>query len=115
MEDIDGEDEDIDDPDLEAELLGMVDQQSDPPRQLDHPSPSGIPSADSSVKSLLEMRIGQYTTAISNTPAGPKRKRFERQLKTIERQLKSVKSGGSVKEDEIPRHGFNIQYTVPTH
>lgn len=59
--------EDVDDPDLEAELLGMVEPEPEPePLQIEAPktpSPIKSPTAgEGSVLTTLEQRLSQYQT-----------------------------------------------------
>lgn len=103
MADHDDDDEDIDDPDLEAELLGMVDFEpavSKPQKLAPTPSPKPSSAVDS-VDAILQERLSQYQLAIAKT-SGAKQKRYQRQLKQVERQIQTAKKGGVINPDDIP-------------
>jgi len=108
MVDIDDDDEDIDDPDLENELEGMLDEEPAPVEtpvavKPDIESPVGTPSGGSpdSTVSILEERISQYKQAVQISE-GSKKKRMERQLKSIETIFKKAKKGIIIKPEDIP-------------
>ena len=113
MEDIGDDEEDIDDPDLENELEGMLgDEESD--AMADSPPPTGNtpsvtetpPSANGSVLSILQQRVSEYQKAVDMS-TGSKKKRMERQHKAVVQLLKKAQSGSTVKEDEIPSPFYN--------
>ena len=106
MEDIGDDEEDIDDPDLENELEGMLDGGEDDssqsisntPSMTDAPPPS---SSNGGVLSILQQRVSEYQKAVDMS-TGSKKKRMERQHKAVVQLLKKAQSGATVKEDEIP-------------
>ena len=106
MEDIGDDEEDIDDPDLENELEGMLDDGEDDssqsisntPSMTDAPPPS---SSNGGILSILQQRVSEYQKAVDMS-TGSKKKRMERQHKAVVQLLKKAQSGSTVKEDEIP-------------
>ena len=77
--------------------------------------PPSTPSGGDSNANVLQERLGQYQLAISKT-TGAKQKRYQRQLKQIERQIQTVKKGGNVTLDDIPSQpaGIGINPAPPT-
>ena len=106
MEDIGDDEEDIDDPDLENELEGMLDDGEDDssqsisntPSVTDAPPPS---SSNGGVLSILHQRVSEYQKAVDMS-TGSKKKRMERQHKAVVQLLKKAQSGSTVKEEDIP-------------
>ena len=105
MEDIGDDEEDIDDPDLENELEGMLDDgASEDSSQSISNTPSMTetpPSSNGGVLSILQQRVSEYQKAVDMS-TGSKKKRMERQHKAVVQLLKKAQSGSTVKEDEIP-------------
>ena len=105
--------------DLEAELLGMVidDSPKKAPVELQlAPTPIQIAAVsnmdDSSVSGILQQRIAQYKLAVETT-TGAKKKRFERQLKSIEKMASTAKNGGNVNIDDIPSPPAGVGINPP--
>ena len=105
MEDIGDDEEDIDDPDLENELEGMLDDgaSEDSSKSISNtPSMTETPpSSNGGVLSILQQRVFEYQKAVDMS-TGSKKKRMERQHKAVVQLLKKAQSGSTVKEDEIP-------------
>lgn len=116
-EDDDEEDDGIDpenDPELLAELNGIVDDTPSPnhlpapgpPQQDRSPSPMApSPSGGSSVADVIKQRLENYRLATENAKkAGEssKARRCERGAKTLEGLLKQAKMGKPIAEDDIP-------------
>ena len=103
MEDIGDEEEDIDDPDLENELEGMLgDNASVDSTPSNTPSVTEAPPPSSGgVLAILQQRVAEYQKAVEMS-SGSKKKRMERQHKAVVQLLKKAQSGSTVKEDDIP-------------
>ncbi|KAM9792026.1 coiled-coil and C2 domain-containing protein 1B isoform 6-T6 [Syngnathus typhle] len=121
MRDVDEDEDDDnleDDEDLLAELQEVVGEEGEPPRSVSSSSAVTIVEPSSQEKSLsvvaavpgsvqhtLEERLAMYKTALHNAKTageGPKARRIERGLKTMESMLTAVKKGRQVSEAEIP-------------
>ncbi|XP_061151287.1 coiled-coil and C2 domain-containing protein 1B isoform X2 [Syngnathus typhle] len=121
MRDVDEDEDDDnleDDEDLLAELQEVVGEDGEQPRGVSSSSAVTIVEPSSQEKSLsvvaavpgsvqhtLEERLAMYKTALHNAKTageGPKARRIERGLKTMESMLTAVKKGRQVSEAEIP-------------
>ncbi|KAJ8729687.1 hypothetical protein PYW08_001268 [Mythimna loreyi] len=115
LKDLPSDDEDAsgddDDPDLlnELQALGIEDDEAPPPPARTSrpapPPPGGSLSTDSSVISLLQDRITNYTVAEKNAKSNgesSRARRFGRGLKTLQDLLKQAKAGKPVKNEDIP-------------
>ncbi|KAM9792024.1 coiled-coil and C2 domain-containing protein 1B isoform 4-T4 [Syngnathus typhle] len=112
MRDVDEDEDDDnleDDEDLLAELQEVVGEEGEPPRSVSSSSAekslSVVAAVPGSVQHTLEERLAMYKTALHNAKTageGPKARRIERGLKTMESMLTAVKKGRQVSEAEIP-------------
>ncbi|XP_048482730.1 coiled-coil and C2 domain-containing protein 1-like [Plutella xylostella] len=97
---------DDDDPDLLNELqeLTVSDEAPPPPPRSSRPAPAP-PGGASSMVTLLNERIANYTLAESNAKAkgeSSRARRFSRGLKTLNDLLKQAKAGRPINEEDIP-------------
>lgn len=115
LKDIPSDDEDVsgdeDDPDLLNELkdLGLDDDDAPaPPPRTSRPAPpppGASLSTDSSIVSLIQDRITNYTVAEKTAKANgesSRARRFGRGLKTLNDLLKQAKAGRPIKDEDIP-------------
>ena len=105
MVDVDDMDDDLDDADFEDELNGIISEEEvevESPKAL-RPSPQATESKNTSGEAIriLTTRVEQYKKAVE-VSEGSKKKRMERQLKSLETMLKKAKRGGAVNVDDIP-------------
>ncbi|KAK3612667.1 hypothetical protein CHS0354_042193 [Potamilus streckersoni] len=103
---------DTEDPELMAELEGMVDNEEDndsqTPKSMSAPPVRAVQEDN---VSLLQARIANYLEAVENAKAtgdSSKQRRLERGLKTLQDLLKNVKAGKPIVEDEIPPPVVNV-------
>ena len=117
MVDVDDVDDDLDDADFEDELAGMISEEEveEPPPKAPSPvkkaaptpppksspiPPQAAPSGNDPV-SILTVRVDQFRKAVE-VSEGSKKKRMERQLKSIETMLKKAQRGVAVSLEDIP-------------
>ncbi|CAH2065984.1 unnamed protein product, partial [Iphiclides podalirius] len=111
LKDIPSDDEgsgDDDDPDLLNELKELAiedDEAPAPPPRTSRPAPPPPGSAASSLISLLQDRITNYTAAeksAKESGESSRARRFGRGLRTLNDLLKQAKTGRPVREEDIP-------------
>lgn len=69
------------------------------------PRTTSLPAVSSKLQQMIEERIENYRTAISNAKQsgeGARIRRYQRGLKTLETMLASVKKGKNINEEEMP-------------
>ncbi|XP_061299859.1 coiled-coil and C2 domain-containing protein 1A [Pezoporus flaviventris] len=66
------------------------------------PSPQVSAPELGNTEALLQERAALYRAAIASTSPGPRLRRFQRGLKTLEAMLECVRKGKPIQEDEIP-------------
>lgn len=109
MVDVDDMDDDLDDADFEDELNGIISEEEEvaEPEPAKAPTPTQAPPPTPAVAGsneaigILTTRVEQYKKAVE-VSEGSKKKRMERQLKSIETMLKKARRGGAINVDEIP-------------
>ncbi|XP_062457971.1 coiled-coil and C2 domain-containing protein 1A-like [Pezoporus occidentalis] len=91
------EEEGADEDGLMAELREVL-------GSVDTPEPAAKVSAPElgNTEALLQERAALYRAAIASTSPGPRLRRFQRGLKTLEAMLECVRKGKPIQEDEIP-------------
>ncbi|KPJ13224.1 hypothetical protein RR48_06722 [Papilio machaon] len=112
LKDIPSDDEgsgDDDDPDLLSELKELAIEDDDnpsPPPRAARPAPPPPGSTDSSVISVLQDRITNYSAAEKHAKESGEssraRRKFGRGLKTLNDLLKQAKAGRPIKNEDIP-------------
>ncbi|XP_045538223.1 coiled-coil and C2 domain-containing protein 1-like isoform X2 [Papilio machaon] len=111
LKDIPSDDEgsgDDDDPDLLSELKELAIEDDDdpsPPPRAARPAPPPPGSTDSSVISVLQDRITNYSAAekhAKESGESSRARRFGRGLKTLNDLLKQAKAGRPIKNEDIP-------------
>ncbi|KPI98531.1 hypothetical protein RR46_03683 [Papilio xuthus] len=111
LKDIPSDDEgsgDDDDPDLLSELKELAiddDEAPSPPPRAARPAPPPPTSTDSSVISVLQDRITNYSAAekhAKESGESSRARRFGRGLKTLNDLLKQAKAGRPIKNEDIP-------------
>ncbi|XP_013133714.1 PREDICTED: coiled-coil and C2 domain-containing protein 1-like isoform X2 [Papilio polytes] len=111
LKDIPSDDEgsgDDDDPDLLSELKELAiddDEAPPPPPRAARPAPPPPGSTDSSVISVLQDRITNYSAAekhAKDSGESSRARRFGRGLKTLNDLLKQAKAGRPIKNEDIP-------------
>ncbi|XP_068621304.1 coiled-coil and C2 domain-containing protein 1-like isoform X2 [Battus philenor] len=106
--DDEGSGDDDDDPDLLSELKELAiedDEAPPPPPRTTRPAPPPPGSTDSSIISLLQDRISNYSVAEKNAKESgesSRARRFGRGLKTLNDLLKQAKAGKPIKDEDIP-------------
>ncbi|CAK1603535.1 unnamed protein product [Parnassius mnemosyne] len=97
---------DDDDPELLGELRELADEEAPPsPPRTTRPAPPPPGGTDSSMISLLQDRISNYTLAeksAKQSGESSRARRFGRGLKTLNDLLKQAKAGKPIKEEDIP-------------
>ncbi|CAG5048343.1 unnamed protein product [Parnassius apollo] len=97
---------DDDDPELLGELRELADEDEPPsPPRTSRPAPPPPGGTDSSMISLLQDRISNYSLAEKNAKQSgesSRARRFGRGLKTLNDLLKQAKAGKPIKEEDIP-------------
>ncbi|KAK3927267.1 Coiled-coil and C2 domain-containing protein 1-like [Frankliniella fusca] len=110
VKDDDDDDDSVDenDPDLLGELNDLTtenDDDEEPQSTAVLPTPETSPPESNALLSLLEERLKMYQTAETNAKKSgetSRARRFARGVKTLADQIKSVRNGGSVKDEDIP-------------
>ncbi|NWS50194.1 C2D1A protein, partial [Probosciger aterrimus] len=97
------------DPEEEEELEdedGLMAELQEVLGSADTPEPSAkVPEAApelGNTEALLLERVALYRAAIASTGAGPRLRRYQRGLKTLETMLECVRKGKPIQEEEIP-------------
>ncbi|KAL3868975.1 hypothetical protein ACJMK2_041720 [Sinanodonta woodiana] len=96
---------DTEDPELMAELEGMIDHEEDNDRQTPQSVSAPPVRAMQDNVSLLQARIANYQEAVENAKAtgdSSKQRRLDRGLKTLQDLFKNAKAGKPIDEAEIP-------------